>query len=219
MAIDMKSQFAALSSQINDVKQETKSLKGNIVELDKGMAFLNKEITVMKSETVPNIEKELSAKINALEESRLATELYSKKNNLLFFNIPKTSEDEDTEEVLRTLLSDELDIDNAEDIVFMNVHCLPLKVKRDNVPIPIIAKFVSMRDRNSILSQARTKFSTPRSNVKKYAVAPHLPAKMQAERKRLVTIRNRQTAEGKTAKIRINGTKVQLFVDNAIWKD
>ena len=55
MAIDMKSQFAALSSQINDVKQETKSLKGNIAELDKGMAFLNKEITVMKSEIVPNI--------------------------------------------------------------------------------------------------------------------------------------------------------------------
>ena len=101
----------------------------------------------------------------------------------------------------------------------MNVHRLPSKVKHDYFPIPIIVKFVSMRDRNSTLSQARTKFSTPRSNVKKYAVAPHLPAEMQAERKRLVTIRNRHTAEGKTAKIRINGTKVQLFVDNAIWKD
>ena len=181
--------------------------------------MLNHEVSEIKSKTVPNLEKELLAKITALEESKLATELYSKKNNLLFFNVP-SDDGEDTEQVLRSFLTDELDIDNGESMLFMNVHRLPSRSKETTKPYPIIAKFVLMRDRNMILNKARTKFSTPGPNAgKKYAVAPNLPTEMQTERKRLVAIRNKLTAEGKSAKIRITGTKVLLFVNNAVWKD
>ena len=219
MAGEMKTQFAALSVQMSDIRDEIKSMKSNMSAMDKGLSMLNHEVSEIKSKTVPNLEKELLAKITALEESKLATELYSKKNNLLFFNVP-SDDGEDTEQVLRSFLTDELDIDNGESMLFMNVHRLPSRSKETTKPYPIIAKFVLMRDRNMILNKARTKFSTPGPNAgKKYAVAPHLPTEMQTERKRLVAIRNKLTAEGKSAKIRITGTKVLLFVNNAVWKD
>lgn len=42
---------------------------------------------------------------------------------------------------------------------------------------------------------------------------------MQAERRRLIPLRNQFISEGKSAKVKVTGTKVQLMVDNAIYKD
>ena len=62
-----------------------------------------------------------------------------------------------------------------------------------------------MRDRENILnivSKAAIVIGT-----KRVSVAPHLPAPMQAERKRLVPIRNKFKAEGKNARIKVSVIK------------
>lgn len=70
--------------------------------------------------------------------------MYSKKANLLFFNIPE-SKGENTEAELRKLIS-RSSAPDAESIDFVNVHRLPTKYGER----PIIAKFVKMKDRESI---------------------------------------------------------------------
>ena len=155
--------------------------------------------------------KEQLTRSPALEKARLEAELYSKKANLLFFNIPLASAAymEDTEAVLRDHLAT-IDFPGSVALQFVNVHRLP--TKNDSTrPDPIIAKFVTMKERNAVLN-----FKP--SGDKKLSVAPHLPAAMQAARKRLVPIRNKKIAEGYAARIRVKGTEVHLLVNNAIFK-
>ena len=107
-----------------------------------------------------------------MKESKLVTELYSKKNNLLFFNV-LFHDDEDTEHVLSSFLTDELDMDNGESTLIMNVHRLSFRSKEIKNPHPNIAEFVSMCEWNNILNKATTKSSIPGLHVdKKYDVSP-----------------------------------------------
>ena len=116
---------------------------------------------------------------------------------------------EDTEQVLINVIS-KTTVPNSESVLFMNVQWFPSKQSSGDQPAPIIAKFVRIRDCETILntvSKAAIVIGT-----KRVGVAPHLPAPMQAERKRLVPIRNKFKAEGKNARIKVSGIKVQLLL-------
>ena len=98
----------------------------------------------------------------------MAIELCSKKNNLSFFNVPFHVED--TEQVLSSFLTHELDIDNSDSTLIMNVHRLLFRSKEIKNPPLTIAEFVSMCEWNNLLNKVRTKCSIPGPNVdKKYA--------------------------------------------------
>ncbi len=213
---DMKSRFDGISSQITDMRDEFKSLKHDVEELDRGLRYADEEITELKDETIPKLQKDLMDKINDLQQAKLETELYSKKCNLLFFNIPQ-NDHEDCEVVLRGVLSkSDIPSQKVKDIIFANVHRLPTKSRSTDKPI--IAKFVRMCDRDLVLNGI-TKCKDIILHDKPVLVAPHLPAPMQQERKRLMPIRKKLRDEGKNAKIRVVGTKVLLFVNNVTWED
>ena len=210
---NMQTRFDGLERQLSKVNEDIKTIKHDISELDSGLKYVDAEMHEIKEDIVPKLERELLAKIDDLNKSKLQAELYSKKSNLLFFNIPQ-SLNEDTEVALRSVL-DSTPIKQA-DILFANVHRLPTKAS-SNIPNPIIAKFIKMKDRDAVLDaviRAEIKVDS-----KKIIAAPHLPASMSQERKRLVPIRNKFKAEGREAKIKVTGTKVLLYVNNAVWKE
>ncbi len=218
ISTNMTTQFTTLNSQFSEFKEEIKQVTTKVNELTEGLSYLTKDVDQLKTETIPDLEKKLEERIKAVEQRCLQQELYSRKTNLLFFNIPET-DGEDCETVVRQFITHELDIADGGNMSFVNVHRLPTRSDGQR-PKPIVVKFVSMRDRDVVLKNARIKLPRSRAGAdKKYAVAPHLPAEMQLERRRLVTIRSRMIAEGKDAKIRISGTKVELLVDNQVWKD
>jgi hypothetical protein len=100
MAGNMNSQFKVLDSHFREIKDDVKQIKSDIIDLNKGLSSLNEDVEVIQNNTIPELAKDLKDKISALEQSRLEMELYSRKNNLLFFNIPSTTE-ENTEQVIR----------------------------------------------------------------------------------------------------------------------
>lgn len=215
MDVDMKTRFEGLSRQLGDVKEEIKAMKSDIDEMERGMKYLEEDMIEMKEDTIPKLRDELKCKIAEMEKARVEAELYSKKANLLFFNIPSTDRSsEDSEAVLRDILS-RTNIPDSTTIQFANVHRLPTK-GNTNFPKPIIAKFIKMRDRDLVLKAIINAQITIKD--RKVSVAPHLPASMQTERKRLVVIRNKLKSEGKAAKIRVTGTQVQLFINDVVWK-
>ena len=179
---------------------------------------MEQELIEIKEDTLPKLKEEFQRKINDLEQARLAAELYSKKSNLLFFNIPPQTagRNEDSEQTLRGILL-QTNITDSATIQFVNVHRLPTKAN-PSVPKPIIAKFVKMPDRDKVLNAVNSSNITAAQDKNIIAV-PHLPAPMQMERQRLVAVRNKLIAEGNTAKIRITGTLVQLYVDGTVWKN
>ena len=199
------SRFDGLFTQLAGLKAEVNEVKLGLADQEQGLKHIDAEVIEVREDIIPKLKEELQHSIQQLREATLAAELYSKKANLLFFNIPE-SKGENTEAELRKLIS-RSSAPDAEGIDFANVHRLPTKYGER----PIIAKFVKMKDRESVLtavSRAAISFGE-----KKVGVAPHLPASMQAERKRLLPIRNTLKAEGKNAKIKITGTKVQLTVN------
>jgi len=234
--MDMKERFDGLSNQITSVNEEIKSIKKDVDSLERSQKYLDEEIIALTEDTIPNLKDELkkkmdeevkalkedtvlklkvelNKKIEALENARLEAELYSKKTNLLFFNIPEKPL-EDAEKVILDILK-KTNITDPDNIQFVNVHRLPTRAA-SSAPHPVIAKFVKMRDRDAVLH------SVNRSNINlagnKVFVAPHLPTSLQLERKKLVATRNQLKAEGKNAKIRVTGTKVQIFVDGQVWR-
>lgn len=206
---NVNTRLDGLSSQLSTLKVEINEVKVNLAEQERGLQHMDTEVVELKEDIIPNIKTELQNSIDKLDEARLATELYSKKSNLLFFNIP-SSPAEDTEQVLRNTLAKST-LPQVKEIVFMNVHRLPSKQKVPGTYPPIIAKFVRMKDREAVL-QTISK-ATIILGTKRVGVAPHLPAPMQAERKRLVPIRNKMKSEGKDAKIKVTGVKIQLMVN------
>jgi hypothetical protein len=199
----MSSGFSSVSDKLDSMKEELTVVKASV-------GILEDNIKHIENTIVPKLEKELRSKIHELEQAKLESELYSRKSNLLFFNVPATALETNlnTESVLRDYLNNTMKIPNVDAILFNNVHRLPSKNKTK----PVIAKFVRMVDRDRILnyvSPDRTKFG----------IAPHLPAVMQAERRRLIPIRDKLSLEGKTAKIYTKGTQVQLYVNKTLWKE
>jgi flagellar hook-associated protein FlgK len=212
---DIKSRFDGLTGQLNNVYKDIKSMKHDITELDNGMKSIDTDMMELKDDTLPKLEKKLGERIDQLEQTRLEAELYSKKSNLLFFNIPKTMVIEDTELVLRSVL-DNLSEVKQSDILFVNVHRLPSRAS-NNTTKPIIAKFIRMKDRDAVLTaMTQAKIKVDGKNI---IAVPHLPQKMQQERKRLVVIRNQLIEDGMKANIKVSGTSVQLYANGSVWKE
>lgn len=207
----VQSGFAMMNTRLDSLQQSVNAVTADVDHLKTAVNMVEDDVKEIKKDTIPKLKKELNDKIAELEKTRLTTELYSKKPNLLFFNVPMSSAAnmEDTEAILRAHL-DAVDFPGSDSIPFVNVHRLPTKDKESRRPDPIIAKFVMMKDRNAVLN-----YKPPAD--KKLSVAPHLPASMQATRKRLVPIRNQKIAEGHTARIRVSGTEVHLLVNNVIF--
>ncbi len=203
--------FESMNTKLCDMQSTISNVVKEVNDLKTCVGIQEAKLEQVEKDLIPKLENRLERQIKALEDARLQTELYSKKSNLLFFNIQQEGKNEDTEDVLRTHLN-ELGVHQADDIIFMNVHRLPTKTPTSNSPQPIIAKFLRMKDRNMILS-----FKPTSGN--KLQVAPHLPAIMQAERRRLVPIRNKHILEGKTAQIRVTGINVQLVVNGTVSKE
>jgi hypothetical protein len=206
----MSSGFSSVSDKLDSMKEELTVVKQDVEHVKASVGILEENIKHVENTVVPKLEKELRSKIHELEQAKLESELYSRKSNLLFFNVPATALETNlnTESVLRDYLNNTMKIPNVDAILFNNVHRLPSKNKTK----PVIAKFVRMVDRDRILnyvSPDRTKFG----------IAPHLPAVMQAERRRLIPIRDKLSLEGNTAKIYTKGTQVQLYVNKTLWKE
>jgi len=203
----MTAGFNGLSQRLSSMEESIRAVAADVNHLKSGMNILESNLETVKTETIPALKKELESRIKDLEKARLESELYSKKNNLLFFDIPHQQE-EDTEKALLTHLHT-IGIPDLDTSMFAVVHRLPPK-QNSNKPHPIIAKFNKIKERNRILNH-----KPPHGT--KFAVAPHLPALMQEKRRNLVPIRNQLKREGKNAKIRVRGTEVQLLVNNEIY--
>ena len=204
--------FLNVETRFNNLQETLKTVTSDVNHLKGAVKIVENDLRGVKVNVIPALEKKLTDKIEELEQAKLQSELYSKKQNLLFFNIatPPATGPEDAEKTLCNHLS-AVGVPNVKNLLFMNVHRLPTKSANQDRPDPIIAKFARMQDRNMILS------FKPVDGIK-YSVSPHLPTVMQQERRRLIPIRDKLKAEGKPAKIKVTGTKVQLLVNNVVQK-
>jgi len=136
-------------------------------------------------------------------------EAYSRRENLIFTGIPLVDH-ENTEEVVRQVLKEKLQMSNVDSIEFQRIHRLG---KSRNSTKPIIARFLRYQDTVEVLKHA---YRLKGSNM---SVFKDFPKAIQATRKKLLPKFKQAKQEGKSAyfskskpdELYIDGQVVSLF--------
>ena len=154
--------------EIEELKEKQRLMEKENSHLRKSLDFAYKSIATL-TERADNQQKTLSKlteDVNKLtqvanveKERALKLESHSRRNNLIFYNIPEMRKESiaTTETLLYTFLGQNLDMAEEEtnEIPIERVHRLG-KIREDNKLRPIIAKFSFHKDKERILSSART---------------------------------------------------------------
>ena len=166
---------------IQELQSETKTLKTTVKDIEASLAFKEAEVDTLRKE------------IKELKDIQLYKEVYNKRENLWFLDVPEVA-DENTSDVLHRVLEDELQTENASQIEFQRVHRLGKKT--DGSTWPIIARFLRFPDHERIFQKAMELKNESDVRVKVYT---DFPKEIQDRRKKQWPKLKRAREDGKTA--------------------
>lgn len=193
----MEDGFASLREEVTklreDFKNETEAMKDQLKALEQSITFTQTDVDTLKEKTENNSKEiktgldDLNKKIEVLEnrlkaetENNIKLEQYTRRENLRFNNITEI-EKEDCKTLIRSIIQNEMDIDNS-DIKFHAVH--RVGVKQEGRFRPIIARFISRQHRD-LIWQNRGKIKNSDNYPDAYITEDFARA-IQLERKTLI---------------------------------
>lgn len=135
---------------------------------------------------------------NDLHEDFLKLQTHSMKYNLIFNGIEGTDDNltnENTEEVLKGFIRNELGVEDAESIHFQNVH--RLRKRKDGKPRGIVARFTRYTDRDRVLRTVPVKLRDKRQ----FSVSQQFPIEIARRRDALYPIMKEHKRRGVKAVI------------------
>lgn len=167
--------FQKLNTEIKDIRNDLKQQSDRISNEEFHASQLESRLTGIEYE-----KENLLSQNKDLKEKLLEMQTHSMKYNLIFSGVKEnSSETENTEEVVKKVIKDELDIE-TDSMQFCNVH--RLKPRSDGKPRSIIAKFVKYSDHEAVRSKAIEKLK----DRKDIAIYQQFPAEVNTRRKELV---------------------------------
>ncbi|XP_071168016.1 uncharacterized protein [Mytilus edulis] len=197
--------FNNIDTKISNLHQEIDSVKktqnehAQILENEEKHHF---EIAD-RMNLVENYTREIDTEKNQLKEEYLKLQSHSMKYNLIFGGIVQTDEEENTETVLKNFIKTELDIPEADEIDFQNVH--RLRPRRDGKPRNIIARFTHYKDHERVKKVVPQKLKLK----PKFTVNQQYPTEISNRRQKLLP----KLKELHRRNIRASLVYDQIFVD------
>ena len=185
-----------LESSVNGIKGEVATLSAKtddfekaVGTMDRSLTFLNSEIEQLKSRV-----KENEAAMKFLNNHILYQDVYTRHENLRFFNIPESIDttEENAKELIYHFMERELEVENGREIEFQRVH--RIGAKKPESSRPIIARFLRFPDREKVFKRALE--LKDEIDVKLYA---DYPREIQERRRKLWPRLKRAREEGKRA--------------------
>ncbi|KAI8487528.1 hypothetical protein Bbelb_347620 [Branchiostoma belcheri] len=192
--------FVRLTETVTTMSEDIRSLRLEVSSVQDSVNLAFKEIESVKEDAGKKAEM-LNKRIDELEAKLLQNEIYSKRQNLLFWGIP-FKDGEDVVQEAYDFIDKKLSVDNARRFAFLNVHRMPRMSGN-----PIIVKFVSMIERDVVLRHAYR--LQPRSGV---GVSEHLPVALQKQKQLLRDAYKHAKAKGAKPKFRLRGVTMTLYV-------
>ena len=183
---NLQSDFYRLKEDVRNTVEETSALKTSV-------KFLNDEVENSKRK-LQDDEERSQQEMDHLRLQLLNYEVYSRRENLRFYGISETEEEENTEAVLKAFLEKELNVENAQDIEFQRVHRVGKKDRNTRKPRAIIARCLRFKDRENLFSCRRN--IDRQSN---FGIGPDLPKQVIDMRKRLIPKMVQARKDGKRA--------------------
>ena len=155
---NLESRTKVLEDAQHGNEHEIAVMKDNIKMKEKNLEDVTAKQAASEAE-LANLTRQMRAlekKTDDLHTKNLYLEAYSRRENIKFMNVKETAtrdQREDTEQVLRNFLEQELGFLNARDVEMQRVH--RVGKSRDGKPRPILARFLRFQDCEKLLALGR----------------------------------------------------------------
>ena len=108
-----------MQSEMAAVESKTTELRKDVDQMDNSFSFFNKEVQELRSK-----ENNYKLEIKSLESKILYQEVYNRRENLRFLNLPEAGNEgnEDTKEAVYRFLERELKMADVRRIEFQRIH-------------------------------------------------------------------------------------------------
>ena len=189
--ITVEENITQMKTEINDIKniqeQQAKTIQNeerHHHEIEDRMRYLEGQ------------NRKLEVEKNEIYEQFLQFQTHSMKYNLIFTGLNEAEDEsrEQTEHIVKTFIDKELEIENANDIQFQNVH--RLKLCNDGKPRSIIARFINYSDHQRVLREASLKLKLN----PQHSVYQQYPQEMSERQRALVPKLKEFQRRGQNAK-------------------
>ena len=206
--------FQLLQSVERSLVQTESILNLRIIAVETSLEVAYEKIEKLESRLM-SLKTELPLQATENRKAAIMHELRAKEFSLLFRGIPmkeKIETSETSEKIICTFISEQLHFStsNLDRIIFSKVHRLPGKTcanaSSTSAAAPCtVVKFLTMKDRNSILNLAFLARQFKRSITK------HLPLSMQTQQRSLLNIANKLYKQGKRIQRKIDDKDHRFF--------
>lgn len=209
---DVMTILTSMNSKFDEMKDDVKHLKGVYSALKDEMCDLQDEVTNLKriNDDLLNENEAMKSKIENLECITDDLAGRSRRNNILFYGMPRSSDTETNEECearIQEILTDQLEI--AENVQFDRVH----RLGKDKTS-PIIA-CCTLYKQKVVIMKAERKLKEGNTGI---FIGDDFTQRVRVIRKSLVPHLKKAREEGKKASmvfdhIVMNGKKMALDCD------
>ena len=191
-----------IKTDVREIKKSLEFAHAEIVDLKKE----NESMKVNQAKTEERIET-LERERNAFRDKVIDLQARSMRDNLLFFNMPE-SKDENTTEMIHEMLETKLGIEDARAKVKIDrSHRIGKKRAGNNKPRPIVVKFNSHQDKEFVRINARKLKGT------KIGVAEQSSEEIGSVRKTLYPELMKAKAEGEKAVM----VRDKLYIEGQVF--
>ena len=193
---ELESSVQGVSNLFDNIKASCDTNKKDITQIKCSIVATNSDNKDMRTEFV-----KLRKECEEMRSTITDLQCLSMKNNLIFNGLVENS-NENTEDVLRDFIYQELRID--QDIEFGNVHRFGRR--RDGNRRPIIARFIFFKQLTQVKSKAYMLKDKP------YSINEQFPGIIEGKRKQLYPVAKRFRQAGRKTKL----VRDKLFVDGKL---
>ncbi|CAB4044117.1 unc-13-like C, partial [Paramuricea clavata] len=146
----IESRVMTFEEELRDMRASIEYAHGDIKEL-KDESEARKKSENLAKQKLEKLEKENEL----LSKSIVDLKARSMRDNLIFYNLPETKE-ENTTDIIHNLLEEKLGVENVRrDIKIDRSHRLGKPRSGESKPQPIVARFNYFQDREQILKNAK----------------------------------------------------------------
>jgi archaellum component FlaC len=186
---DVMSMLLDMNSKFDEMKDDMKDMKNSYDGLKEEVHGLREEVVDLRrvNDDLLNENEELKSKIGGLERAHDDLEGRSRRNNLLFYGVPKM-EGEDCEGIVKDIITDKLEL--GDDFEFDRVHRLGVSKKS-----PIIARCTFFKQKTQIL-KAKKKLQETDNTI---SIGEDFTKRVRELRRKLTPFLKRAKEEGKRA--------------------
>ena len=176
--------------QINErlirIENDISTVKEKVAQLEYGLNYTNSKLAEMKGKLEEKAEKGM---LKDLEREVEDLRNRSRRNNLVFYNIPKKAESQDCAAFIKGFINTHMGLEAlCGDIEIERAHRTPTKVLVNNnkKPRPVHVAFVRYTDQVKILSNAAARLKDNPCQGKLIGVGADFAKETQERRKALI---------------------------------